>query len=247
MVAKRARHNWDGVSFCCAVDPSKFRSIIEDYDAVTGGGPIHIHVAEQLKEVADCVAATGKRPVELLFDQIEVDQRWCLIHATHMNEQEIALVANSGAVVGLCPTTEANLGDGIFSAEEYLQRGGKFAVGSDSHVSVCPFSELRMLEYGQRLSKHRRAVLCTNDESCGHYLFRNALEGGTQAMGQGRVSGIAPGAAADLVVLEPHPAINGIPNEHLISRLIFGEFGNPIGRVMVAGRWVESRELRVEG
>lgn len=221
-----------------AVDRNKLESIVKQFDLITSGGPIHIHVAEQHKEVNDCLLATGKRPVELLFEHAEVNDRWCLIHATHMSESEIKQVAKSGAVVGLCPTTEANLGDGIFPAEAYLAGGGKFAIGGDSHVSVCPFSELRLLEYGQRLTTNRRAVLCNASESCGHYLYRKAIAGGAKAMGQEGPAGLAVGGRADLILIGDHPGIADVPVEHLLSRLVFGQYGNPIERVMVAGRWI---------
>ena len=131
---------------------------LRDLLAAVTSGPIHIHVAEQEKEVADCIAWSGKRPVEWLLDAVPVDQRWCLIHATHVTPDEVLGMAKSGAVVGLCPITEANLGDGIFPAVDYMQAGGSFGVGTDSNVLVSLAEELRTLEYGQRLRDRRAAT-----------------------------------------------------------------------------------------
>ena len=159
-----------------AVDPDTIGPVIEALTPALGAaGPIHIHVAEQTAEVVECQSCYGKRPVELLLDTAAVDARWCLIHATHMTENETSRLAESGAVVGLCPTTEANLGDGLFAAAEFLEAGGRIAIGSDSHVAVNPFAELRLLEYGQRLTTHRRAVLCDEQRSCGDRLFQEVV------------------------------------------------------------------------
>lgn len=221
-----------------AVEPNKIGRIVEQFNTICDG-PVHIHVAEQKKEVADCLSVTDKRPVELLYECANVNEDWCLIHATHLNDNEIDLIAKSGAVVGLCPTTEANLGDGVFRAEEFMKAGGKFSVGSDSHVSVCPFSELRLLEYGQRLTTHRRAVLCSYDESCGDYLCRNALQGGLQAIGQQARKpslGLHVGDPADFIVVDAkHPGIDGVPTKFRLDRLLFGEHGCPIETAYVAG------------
>lgn len=144
--------------------------------------PKHIHIAEQRKEVEGCMNWSGKRPVEWLLDHEPVDESWCLVHATHLSEKEVEEMAASGAVAGLCPTTEANLGDGIFPAVEYLPHGGRFGIGSDSHISVNAAEELRLLEYSQRLRLQARTVL-SDDESCGHTLWHRAVSGGKQALG----------------------------------------------------------------
>jgi formimidoylglutamate deiminase len=165
------------------------------------GGPIHIHVAEQTKEVEDCLGWSGKRPVELLLDRLPVDERWCLIHATHVTPAEIGAIAARGAVVGLCPITEANLGDGLFPAQVFLDRGGRFGVGSDSNVSIDAAEELRLLEYGQRLAlRTRNALAKASTPSVGRTLFDAALAGGAQALGSS--STIAAGQFADLVSLK---------------------------------------------
>ena len=187
-----------------------------------GERPIHIHIAEQTKEVQDCLAWSSRRPVEWLYDKFEIDRRWCLIHATHVSPDEVHMMGHSEAVVGLCPTTEANLGDGIFPAQEFLASNGAFGIGSDSHVSVSALEELRWLEYGQRL-KHER---------------RNRLSGGTQAMGQ-PIGSIASGKRADLVVLDgAHPMLANVAPAKLLARWLFGGNDGWVKDVMVGGKWV---------
>lgn len=166
------------------------------------GGPVHIHVAEQVREVEDCLAWSGARPVDLLFDTVEVDRRWCLVHATHMTAGETQRLAASGAVAGLCPITEANLGDGVFPAAAYAAAGGAWGVGSDSNVLIDAAQELRMLEYSQRLVERSRNVMADPaGGSTGAALFRAALKGGARATGVAPVAGLAVGQVADLVAL----------------------------------------------
>ncbi|TIS49274.1 MAG: formimidoylglutamate deiminase, partial [Mesorhizobium sp.] len=153
--------------------------------AMAPNGPIHIHVAEQVKEIEDCIAWSGKRPVELLLGHAEVDRRWCLIHATHMTEAETIAMAKSGAVAGLCPITESNLGDGTFAAPLFIEHGGRFGVGSDSNVLIGLPDELRQLEYSQRLAHRARNVLARAGGSTGRALFDAALDGGSIALGAG--------------------------------------------------------------
>jgi formiminoglutamate deiminase len=179
-----------------AVSPEQLAAILP----LAGKGPIHIHIAEQVKEVEDCLAWSGKRPVEWLLDKTPVDHRWCLVHATHMTEAETKALARSGAVAGLCPITEANLGDGFFPLEAFQQNGGTFGVGSDSNVRIDLLEELRLLEYGQRLLHRARNVAAPGPgRSTGRALFDGALTGGAQALGV--VAGIEVGHAADLVAL----------------------------------------------
>jgi formiminoglutamate deiminase len=147
------------------------------------GQPAHIHVSEQTREVQDCLAAHGRRPIDLLMDTVEVDEHWCLVHATHADEGERARIAKAKAVVGLCPITEANLGDGLFDVPDFLAQGGRFGVGSDSNVRISAADELRTLEYGQRLIHRQRNVLGDASRSTGRRLFDAALAGGTQAAG----------------------------------------------------------------
>jgi formiminoglutamate deiminase len=143
---------------------------------------VHIHIAEQTKEVEDCIAWSGARPVEWLLDHAPVDDRWCLIHATHLTDQEVANMATSGAVAGLCPITEANLGDGTFAASAFLSKGGRFGVGSDSNVQISLAGELRQLEYSQRLAHRARNVIAAPNGSTGRRLFDAAIYGGAQAL-----------------------------------------------------------------
>jgi formimidoylglutamate deiminase len=147
------------------------------------GRPAHIHVSEQTREVDDCLAAHGRRPINLLMDTVQVDEHWCLVHATHADAAERARIAKSNAVVGLCPITEANLGDGLFDVPDFLAHGGRFGVGSDSNVRISAADELRTLEYGQRLIHRRRNVLGDARQSTGRRLFDAALGGGRQAAG----------------------------------------------------------------
>ncbi len=208
-------------------------------DAHRGERPIHIHIAEQSKEVEDCLAWSNRRPVEWLYDKFEIDGRWCLIHATHVTPDEVHLVAQSGAVVGLCPTTEANLGDGLFPAPEYLAANGRFGIGSDSHVSVSALEELRWLEYGQRLKHERRNRLsAAGNPEVADTLYAAALQGGAQAMGK-RIGAIAPAKRADLVVLDGnHPMLAHVAPGKLLGRWLFGGSDSWVKDVMVGGKWV---------
>ena len=204
-------------------------------------GPTHIHISEQMQEVNDCIAWSGKRPIEWLFDHVSVDESWCLIHATHLNESEISMVAESGAVVGLCPTTEANLGDGIFSLTDYLTRDGLIAIGSDSHISVSITEEIRLLEYGQRLKYQRRNINTSDKEPhTGTHLYKESLRGGAKASGFDNGS-IEIGKRADLIVLdETSPLLVGTPELSVIDRFIFSGNQNSIKHVIVGGEMVIS-------
>jgi formimidoylglutamate deiminase len=202
-----------------AVSIAEGQKTVAEADQILPRCPVHIHVAEQVREVDDCLAATGKRPVELLLDSFDVNSRWCLIHATHMNDEEVRRVVASGAVVGVCPTTEANLGDGFFPGAAYLHNDGKLAIGGDSHMAVDVRSELRVLECVQRLIHRRRAVLCNERESCGEYLYRRAAIGGGIACGFGPAT-IAPGSAA---VFSRIAFEGGLSPERLLDKAIFAE------------------------
>ncbi|MDJ0630695.1 MAG: formimidoylglutamate deiminase [Rhodobacter sp.] len=182
--------------------------------------PVHIHIAEQEREVADCIAFSGRRPVELLFDQAMVDSNWCLVHATHLTTDETAQIAASGAVAGLCPLTEANLGDGLFPAVAFLAREGRIAIGTDSNVRIDAAEEFRLLEYGQRLNHRLRNVLGSSDRSTGAHLFDAALHGGARALAA-ETPEIAQGAPADLLGLrDPHSLATG--PDTTLDRWIFG-------------------------
>ncbi len=185
-------------------------------------GPIHIHAAEQTREVADCRAALGAPPVEWLLNNAPVDTRWCLIHATHMEPGEVDRLAASGAVAGLCPTTEADLGDGTFAAPEYLRRGGRIGIGSDSNLATDPAAELRQLENAQRLFHRARNLLASAPgESTGMALFRAVLAGGAQALAQ-PMGALAAGRRADIVVLDAdHPDLAARSGDAWIDTWVF--------------------------
>ncbi|MGB5257322.1 MAG: formimidoylglutamate deiminase [Woeseiaceae bacterium] len=199
--------------------------------------PLHLHIAEQQREVDQCMFAYGRRPVRWLLENFDVSENWCLVHATHMDFDETAELAKSGAVVALCPSTEANLGDGLFPLHDFLKDGGRIAIGSDSHVSINPFEELRWLEYGQRLATRSRNIVSLRDSHVGRELFSRVLDGGALAGGQGAV-GLAAGAPADLVVLsDDDPMLAGHDDESRLDALVFSGYPLPIERVMVNGDW----------
>jgi formimidoylglutamate deiminase len=219
-----------------AVSMGQLRELAQ---ALPAGRPLHIHVAEQQLEVQQCLEATGRRPVEWLLEQAAVDARWCLVHATHLAEDEVAALAASGAVAGLCPTTEANLGDGLFPLAPYIAAGGRFGIGSDSHVSQSPVEELRWLEYGQRLAGQRRNVAATSGErDVATFLWQNALLGGARAAGR-RVGSLSPGRRADLLVLDgAHPNLDGLEAADVLGRFLFCGNDNLVRDVLVGGQWV---------
>jgi formimidoylglutamate deiminase len=206
-------------------------------------GPIHIHVAEQTAEVDDCIAATGARPIEWLAKQGTLDARWHLVHATHTVPAEIDAVAKSRAAVVICPTTEANLGDGLCDLPAWLAAGVPVAIGSDSNVSRDALEELRWLDYGQRLSLRRRNVAAAPQAgvpSTAERLFALAVHGGAAAAGEA-AWGLQVGARADALVADLQDApLFGMPAERLLDALVFSSPGRPWRDVMVAGRWVIS-------
>ena len=216
-----------------AVTPDSLGQVVTQ----AGPGPIHIHIAEQVKEVEDCLAWSSRRPVAWLMDHAPVDRRWCLIHATHLDAQEVLGIAASGAVVGLCPITEANLGDGIFEGVDYVAARGLYGVGSDSNVEISAPGELRQFEYSQRLKHRARNVLAAREgRSTGRSLYDNALAGGARALGR-RVGAIELGHRADLVVLDAgHPDLTAVSGDRWIDAYIFVAGRAAIDMVLVAGR-----------
>ena len=198
------------------------------------GRPFHIHIAEQVQEVDDCLAFCGQRPVAYLLDQAPVGPDWCLIHATHLTPAEVQGIAASGAVVGLCPITEANLGDGIFPAEPFLAAGGRFGLGTDSNVQITAAGEARMLEYSQRLHSRARNV-CADTGSTGARLFQGAATGGAQALGAPAPQ-IAAGAPADLVALHDPMGLD-MADDRLLDRWMFGR------DLRVADVWATGRHV----
>ncbi|HZR33730.1 MAG TPA: formimidoylglutamate deiminase [Nevskia sp.] len=221
-----------------AVTPEELRAAVAAMDAIDRQAPIHIHAAEQQKEVDDCLAWSGSRPVAWLLEHMPVDARWCLVHATHMDANETKALARSGAVAGLCPTTEGDLGDGFFNAAAYLRASGKIGIGGDSHAAVDPFLELRLFEYGQRLRLERRNVLAfAIGDSLGGQLYRSACAGGAQALGQ-NIGQLAAGFRADWVVLNgDDPALAEQRGDGLLDAAIFGPVRAPVRDVMVGGQW----------
>ncbi|MES2160452.1 MAG: formimidoylglutamate deiminase [Pseudomonadota bacterium] len=208
--------------------------------------PVHIHIAEQKQEVQQSLDWSGRRPVQWLLDQVKVDQRWCLIHATHLMRDEVDNIAQSGAVAGLCPTTEANLGDGLFPLEEFLAAGGRFGIGSDSHISQSAVEELRWLEYGQRLQHQRRNIaVSAQQRNVGDFLWQGALQGGAQASGR-PVGALAPGRRADMIVLDDqHPNLYGLALDEVLGSFVFCGNDNLVKDVMVGGQWVVRNQQHV--
>ncbi|BCH64056.1 formimidoylglutamate deiminase [Agrobacterium vitis] len=194
-------------------------------------GPIHIHVAEQVKEVDDCIKWSGQRPVQWLLDNADLSNRWCLIHATHMTDDETMRMAKSGAIAGLCPITEANLGDGTFNAEVFLGQGGRFGIGSDSNILIGIADELRQLEYSQRLAHRARNVMAVPGGSTGRYLFDGAVAGGAAALMA--ESGLSAGKPADLVSLKPHHDL-GLSGDQILDSFLFAN-GAAVDCVWVGG------------
>lgn len=222
-----------------AVPPAALREAKTALDRTDAAAPIHVHAAEQTKEVEDCLAWSGRRPVEWLLDEMKLDARWALIHCTHMTADETRRLAASGAVAGLCPTTEADLGDGLFPLVDYLAAKGRMGVGSDSNVGVSPAEELRWLEWGQRLARRKRNLVPAEEgRSIGAALWRAALAGGAQALAQ-PVGAIAPGCRADFLALDrDHPGLTGHAGDGLLDALVFAAGSAAIRHVMVGGRWV---------
>lgn len=223
------------------IAPHSLRAVSKDLldEAMTKSGPVHVHIAEQKKEVSDCIDWSGRRPVDWLLENFDVNARWCAIHATHMSDEETTRLARSGAIAGLCPTTEANLGDGIFPAKAYIDAGGGVSIGSDSHISVSPAEDLRMLEYSQRLRDHGRNVLADGpDLSTGRSLFDRAAHGGAQALDR-TIGTLAQGARADIICLDPgHPSLLGRTDDEILDSWIFAAGSACVQHVFVGGKQV---------
>ena len=222
-----------------AVGPAALHELIAAWTTIDAAAPIHIHIAEQAQEVRDCIAWSGQRPVQWLLDHAPVDARWCLVHATHMTVEESTAVAASGATVGLCPSTEANLGDGVFDAVVYAEAQGAWGIGSDSHASVNAAEELRLLEYTQRLAQQRRNVLASAAHpQVADHLWLAALQGGTRASGRA-IGGLQVGQQADFVMLDGAGALAGLaPSQALASHVFASHARNAVRDVWVAGRQV---------
>ncbi|NKI74102.1 formimidoylglutamate deiminase [Dickeya sp. CFBP 2040] len=216
-----------------AVSQNQMEDVLEATDSSL---PVHIHIAEQQKEVNDCLNWSGERPVQWLFNRFAVDARWCLVHATHLDQQELNRLADSLAVAGLCPTTEANLGDGIFPLDRYVALGGRWGIGSDSHVSLNVVEELRWLEYGQRLRDHRRNRVATAQQAAvGSLLYAQALQGGAQAC-RVPVGELSAGWRADWLVLREDALLSAVADNSLLNRWLFAGDRQQIHEVWVAGK-----------
>ena len=218
-----------------AVTPATLRAICR----ATPDGPIHIHAAEQLREVEECVAALGRRPVEWLLENAALDSRWCVIHATHTTPGEIAALAASQAMVALCPLTEASLGDGLFDGAAYLAAGGRFGIGTDSNIQIDAAAELRQLEYGQRLARRARNVMTlVEGEATGRRLYATALAAGAQAL-QRPIGALAVGSRADIVLLDDdHPDLTARDGDHWLDAWIFVAGRSAVKTVLVGGTTV---------
>ncbi len=218
-----------------AVTPDELTAVAK----MAGGAPMHIHISEQTREVEECMAWSGQRPIEWLLDHAPVDSRWCLVHATHMTDEETTRMAKSGAVAGLCPITEANLGDGVFNAPAFIGAGGSYGIGSDSNVQIGVADELRLLEYSQRLLLQGRNVLAPPGGSTGRALYDGALKGGAAALGAGAAE-LAVGAAADIVTLdEKHAALAAAKTgDDILDAWIFAGGNSLVDCVWIAGRKV---------
>lgn len=222
-----------------AVSPPLLEGLTKYLGGHAPAAPIHIHVSEQESEVDACVKLNGLRPVEWLFEHCPPDARFCLVHATHTTPSELAAIARSGAVVGVCPTTEADLGDGFFNALEFAALDGACGIGSDSNVCLDPAAELRLLEYGQRLQHRRRNLLARGPgSSTGRTLVERAFFGGARALGR-RIGRIDVGCRADLVGLDTeHPALAARSEDALLDTWIFGSDAALVRHVVVGGRLV---------
>ncbi len=240
---ERVRHIGQGVTDAAVgVAPHSLRAVTpESLSAVVDlapTGPVHIHIAEQIREVDDCLAWSGERPVEWLFNHASVDERWCLVHATHMTQAESEAVLTSGAVAGICPITEANLGDGIFDGVEFLASGGGLAIGSDSNVLISLPEEIRLLEYAQRLRDRRRNRLNPRGGSTGRSLYDALLAGGARASGR-KIGRLEAGYRADIVSLDAgHPALVARAGDDLLDGWIFAARTNAVSDVWCGGMHV---------
>lgn len=244
-VAVRAAHAGDA-DLSIGIAPHSLRAapvgeIACALAALDREAPVHIHISEQVKEVEDCLVAHGARPIAMLYDGLDEipDGRWCLVHATHPDAAELRMMAESGAVVGLCPMTEGNLGDGLFPVEGFREQGGRWGIGTDSHVSRDAAEELRILEYGQRLVTRRRNVVADEESPhVGATLWREAARGGAKAAG--RATGrIEIGARADMIALDGFaPDLAGLANDQLLDVYVFSGAPGLVRDVHVGGRKV---------
>jgi formimidoylglutamate deiminase len=227
-----------GIHSLRAVPADALRNVVNHANSEMPNAPVHIHIAEQQREVDECILSTGQRPVEWLLNHHDIDERWCLIHATHATAEELQGIAERRATIILCPTTEANLGDGVFNYSNFVPNGGQIGIGSDSQISINPWQELQLLEYSQRLTQRARYIAASDESpNTGRALFDAALRGGRVAVGKA-CDDLAEGKAADLIALNmSDPRLAGLACDELIDALIFANPRNPIDAVMVGGEW----------
>ncbi len=223
-----------------AIDPEDIGLLVQHRSATGAGRPMHIHISEQMKEVEDCLSWCGKRPVEWLIDNAPIDENWCLVHSTHVTADELDAVARTGAVVGLCPTTEADLGDGVFPFREFLRRGGVYGIGSDSNVSTSPSEEIRLLEYIQRAYWKTRNISGQSSKmGAGTLRYLEALQGGRQASGM-KSGRLESGSRADLLVLDAsHRLLEGKSPDEMLNAHLFSGGSETIQTVIVRGHAIE--------
>jgi formimidoylglutamate deiminase len=207
--------------------------------------PFHLHVAEQKKEVADCLAHCGERPMQWVLNHLPVGPRFNLVHATHLDDEEVNRLAATGAHVVLCPSTEGNLGDGIFRMKDYVRQGGRWTIGTDSHIGINPMEEFRMIDYRQRLLTNRRN---TFDNDAARYLIHEAVSSGRGAMGRPEADHFTPGSSMDAVVYNAGSHLVGAaPTEHLASVLVYTSDSSRIMGTMIGGRWVVRDQHHLRG
>jgi formimidoylglutamate deiminase len=222
-----------------AVDERALHTLVKGLDDVDPALPIHIHVAEQRREVEECRAALDARPVAFLLSRFQLGPRWCLVHATHLDDGEQLALAHSEATAGLCPTTEANLGDGVFATDAFLAARGSVGIGSDSQIEIDPCAELRLLEYSQRLRREQRAVLTGSTRPAWHvgrFLWETACQGGARALAQ-PIGTLSPGRRADVVVLDPeHDRMLGHDQKTALDAFVFSAGRSAVRDVFVGGR-----------
>ncbi len=244
MVTDLKQLNWGEASVNVGVAPHSLRATSEDQlralaDIVTEDMPVHIHIAEQIKEVEDCIAWSGQRPVDWLMSHAEVTDKWCLVHATHIKPAEIQAILKTGAIAGLCPVTEANLGDGLFPVSELLSGGGTFGIGTDSNINISLAEECRLLEYGQRLQKLKRTLISDRGQSNGEKLFSEAVKGGQKALHPGQAGALQVGSPATFVCLDgDHPVLAGKKASHVLDGWIFAGSNDLVKDVYVNGKQV---------
>lgn len=225
------------------------QSILEAIDNYSAELPIHFHVSEQLKEIEDSLNHLNARPVEWMLDNLNLNPHYHLVHATHINEKEVIGIANSGANVVLCPSTEGNLGDGLFPLKSFQNAGGKWSIGTDSHIGLNPLEELRILDYGQRLITHKRNQFISNQEgNTGHFAFDMSLKTGRKAMGNHEESYFTKGENFDAVIIDSNqPLISTCAPDKILSTLIYSGDISWISGTLVNGEWVVKNQAHIQG